>query len=50
MIWLIPFIWILLLKNLTKRAPGSFEVEIKDSPGPFSNNDDDAARASNMGF
>jgi hypothetical protein len=36
MIWLIPFVWALLLKALTKSAPGSHEVEEKEDPQPFS--------------
>jgi hypothetical protein len=50
MVWLIPFVWILILKNITKPTPGSYEVKNKDLPRPLSNNDDDAASASNMGF
>jgi hypothetical protein len=48
MIWLIPFIWILILKSLTKSTPGSYEVKNKIEPKPFSDND--AVKASNMGF
>jgi hypothetical protein len=36
LIWLIPFVWILLLKGLAKRTPGSHEVEEKEDPQPFS--------------
>jgi len=50
MIWLIPFIWVFILKNLTKSAPGSYEVKNKNSSKPFSDNDSDAINASNMGF
>ena len=50
MIWLIPFIWILILKSLTKSTPGSYEIENKAEPKPFSDNDTDAMKASNMGF
>ena len=50
MIWLIPFFWILLLKSLTKSSPGSYEVEKKSEPTPFSNNDTDASTASTMGY
>ena len=50
MMWLIPFIWILILKSITKSTPGSYEVENKEKSIPFSNNDDDARRASQMGF
>ena len=50
LIWLIPFIWIFILKNFTKTRPGSYEVENKEAPIPFSDNDNDANKASNMGF
>jgi hypothetical protein len=50
LIWLIPFVWIFILKNLTKRTKGSYEVENKEAPIPFSDNDDDASRASQMGY
>jgi hypothetical protein len=50
LIWLIPFIWIFILKNLTKSTPGSYEGKNKDNYKPFSDNDNDANRASNMGF
>lgn len=50
MIWLIPFIWIFILKSLTKRTPGSYEIKSKDASKPFSDNDSDAIKASNMGF
>jgi hypothetical protein len=50
LIWLIPFLWILLLKALTKATPGSFEIENKESQIPFSDNDRDANSASTMGF
>jgi hypothetical protein len=46
--WLIPFIWILLLKSLLKSTPESYEIEDKSEPIPFSDND--AAKAANMGF
>ena len=36
MIWLIPFVWILLLKALTQNTPGSYEIENKEEPEPFS--------------
>jgi hypothetical protein len=49
-IWLIPFIWIILLKNLTKMNPGSYQVENKEPSIPFSDNNEDVSRASNMGF
>jgi hypothetical protein len=48
LIWLIPFIWILILKSLTKSTPGSFEVETKEEPIPFSDNNDDANKAAHM--
>ena len=35
MIWLIPFIWILLLKGFTKSTPGSHELEKKKDSDPF---------------
>jgi len=36
MIWAVPFIWILLLKALTKTTPGSYEIEKKEEPESFS--------------
>ncbi len=36
MIWIVPFFWILLLKALTKTTPGSYEIEKKVDPKPFS--------------
>ncbi|MDB5200800.1 MAG: hypothetical protein JWQ27_209 [Ferruginibacter sp.] len=36
MIWLVPFVWALLLKGLSKSAPGSHEVDNKVDPQPFS--------------
>lgn len=36
MIWLIPFVWVLILKALSKSAPGSHEIENKEDPKPFS--------------
>ena len=48
MIWLIPFFWISLLKSVTRRTPGSYEIENKSSSEPFSGGDSDASRASNM--
>jgi hypothetical protein len=50
MIWLIPFIWIFILKSLTKPTPGSYELKKTSPPKPFSDNNDDAIHASNMGF
>jgi hypothetical protein len=50
MIWIIPFIWILILKTLESTTPGSFEIEKKSEPLPFSDNNNDTAAASNMGF
>ena len=35
MIWLFPFIWSFILKNLIKSSPGSHEVEKKIVEGPF---------------
>lgn len=37
LIWLIPFVWVWLLKSLSKSTPGSFEIENKVDPIPFSN-------------
>ena len=50
LLWLIPFIWIFLLKNLIKATPGSYQIEKKESPIPFSDNNDDANTASTMRF
>ncbi len=50
MIWVIPFIWIFILKSLTKFGPASYEIENKTSYKPFSDNDTDAINASNMEF
>jgi hypothetical protein len=50
LIWLIPFVWIFILKSLTKPTPGSYEEKIKEEPIPFSDNDRDANRAAGMGF
>lgn len=36
MIWVVPFIWILILSALTKTTPGSHEIEKKEEPQPFS--------------
>jgi hypothetical protein len=36
LIWLIPFVWILLLKALAKRTPGSYEIEEKRDTEPLS--------------
>ncbi len=36
MIWIIPFLWIVLLKILTKPAPGSYEIDNKQDNEPFS--------------
>lgn len=36
MIWLVPFFWVLILKALSKTTPGSYEVEKKEEPTPFS--------------
>lgn len=35
MIWIIPFLWILLLKALAKSTPGSHEVDKKQDSEPF---------------
>ncbi|MFT3912130.1 MAG: hypothetical protein QM737_22075 [Ferruginibacter sp.] len=36
MIWIVPFVWILILKALVIRTPGSYEIEKKENPTPFS--------------
>ena len=36
MIWIIPFVWVLILIALSKQTPGSYEVENKIEPQPFS--------------
>lgn len=38
MIWVIPFLWISLLKSIEKPVPGSYEFEEKKDPDGFSNN------------
>jgi len=35
MFWIIPFIWILILKSLLKSTPGSYEFEDKKNPESF---------------
>jgi hypothetical protein len=50
MIWFIPFIWIFILKSLTKSSPGSYEIKNKLNYKPFSDNDNDALKASGTGF
>ena len=50
MIWLIPFIWIFLLKSLTKSTLGSHEIKNKANSNPFSDNNNDAIKSSDMGF
>jgi len=50
MIWLVPFIWILILKSLTPSTPGSYEIKDKGNSKPFSDNDNDAIKAADMGF
>jgi hypothetical protein len=37
LIWIIPFLWILLLKGFTKSTPGSHQMDVKQEPQPFSN-------------
>ncbi len=37
MIWLIPFIWIFLLENITKPTPGSLKISKKEEDQSFSN-------------
>lgn len=34
MIWLIPFVWVMLLKNFTKDTPGYWQIENKSDPEP----------------
>ena len=36
MIWIVPFLWLIILKALTSTTPGSHEVEKKQNPEPFS--------------
>jgi len=48
MIWLVPFIWVFLLKSLTRSLPGSYQVENKREPRPFSDVNRDVIRASHM--
>jgi hypothetical protein len=47
MIWIVPFVWILILKALTRRTPGSFEIENKEDPKPFSNSANGGMHSSN---
>ena len=35
MIWLIPFLWILIIKLFTRSTPGSYEIENKKENEPF---------------
>jgi hypothetical protein len=35
MFWLIPFIWVWLIKNLSKSSKGSHEIEDKGDPISF---------------
>ena len=35
MIWIVPFVWILILMALTKSTPGSYLIEKKEDPQPF---------------
>ena len=35
LIWLLPFVWILLIKIFTKPTPGSYKVENKKDNDPF---------------
>jgi|GEM_PF-2506326 len=37
MIWLMPFLWIFVIKDFTKSAPGSYEIDEKKENEPFSN-------------
>ena len=50
MIWLVPFIWIFILKSLTTSIPGYHEIKNKTNYKPFSDNDDDALKASESEF
>jgi hypothetical protein len=50
LIWMIPFIWIFILRTLTKPIPGSYEEKGKESTPPFSDVYTDANKASGMGF
>ncbi len=34
MIWLVPFVWIFLLKSFIKDNPGSWQIEKKSDPEP----------------
>jgi hypothetical protein len=34
--WFIPFVWIFIIKNISKSTPGSHQVEKKEEPIPFS--------------
>lgn len=36
MFWLVPFAWVLLIKNISKSSKKSYEVENKSEPIPFS--------------
>ena len=38
MIWLVPFAWIFLLKNLMKPTPGSAEFQNKENPESSNDN------------
>lgn len=46
MMWTVPFVWILILKALTKTTPGSYEVEKKEEPESFSKSAYDGMHAS----
>jgi hypothetical protein len=35
MIWMIPFVWIFILKSLTKPTPGSYKFDNKKNPDSF---------------
>ena len=35
MIWLIPFVWIFILKSLTKSTPGSYKFDNKENSNSF---------------
>lgn len=50
MIWLVPFIWILLLETLQKSTPGSWEAKSLKDVKPFSDAYNDASKAFDMDF
>lgn len=36
MFWIVPFIWIFLISNISKSTQGSYEIEKKEEPIPYS--------------